>query len=439
MSDADGWNRLHPLSPVVRSGRVVFGVLVLFAVGRSNGSGSRTSAGIEIAFIVLPALAGVVSWFVTRWRLDDSTLLIETGLLRRSSRRLPLARIQAVDVVQSFLAKVFGLAEIRVRLAGSSRVDGRLAYLREPDAARLREQMLAGQHASEPELVPPPSAQLAIVPGGRLIASVLLSGAGAVSLLIFLGLVVLSIAGPHTAGTSAAGWLVVVGLGLWRRIRAEYGFSVAHVPEGLRLKSGLLQSVTETIPRARVQSLRRVEPLLWRLLGWVRLEVAVASRQADSGGSQSRRATRALLPVGTGAEAEELLGAVLASPLPALVRPPRRAVIKAPLRFHFLGAGQDQQYVVGSTGRVCRSTTVVPLAKVQSIRRTQGPIERRLRLASVFVDVAGRRAGVKLSCRDVGEADRLVASLVASSRAARTSVTRPSAEGNPAEVAPSQP
>jgi len=51
-------------------------------------------------------------------------LRIETGLLRRDARQLPLARIQAVDVVRPFLARLVGLAELRVRLAGSSRSGG---------------------------------------------------------------------------------------------------------------------------------------------------------------------------------------------------------------------------------------------------------------------------------------------------------------------------
>ena len=75
---------------------------------------------------------------VTKWALDGSTLRIETGLFRRDARQLPLSRIQAVDVVRPFLARMFGLAELRVRLAGSGKSNGRLAYLAEPVAIDLR-------------------------------------------------------------------------------------------------------------------------------------------------------------------------------------------------------------------------------------------------------------------------------------------------------------
>ena len=71
-------------------------------------------------------------------------LRVDTGLIRRDSRRIPLSQVQAVDVVQSGLARVLGLAELQLRVAGgdSSR-SGRLACLRRADAEELRRQLLA--------------------------------------------------------------------------------------------------------------------------------------------------------------------------------------------------------------------------------------------------------------------------------------------------------
>jgi putative membrane protein len=412
------WHRLHPLSPVVRGGGVLGTLVVLLAIHKSSGSGGATTDVTDYALLGVAIVGSVVSWLVTRWRLDASTLIIESGLLRRRSRQLPLARIQAVDVVEPLLGKVFGLAELRVRLAGSSRVDGRLSYLKEPDAVELRTRLLAGQRKSEPESAPPASATLATVPGGRLVVSVLLGGTGAGFILIVA--ISLAIAKPAALAGSAFTWLIAVGINTWRRIRGEYGFKVSHVPAGLQVESGLLQTVTETIPRARIQALFRVEPLAWRPFGWSRLEVAVASGQSSgSGDGQSRRVTRALLPVGTKTEADELLAAVLIADLPRLTRPPRRAAFRSPLQYHFLASGMNDTYVVATTCRIRRRTAIIALAKAQSIRRVQGPIERRLGLASVFVDAAGRRATVEMSSRDVSDADALVTELTLRSGAAR--------------------
>ena len=93
--------------------------------------------------------------------------------------------------------------------------------------------------------------------------------------------------------------------------------------------------------------------------------------------------------------------------------------MKAPLSFHFLSAGHDGAHAVCVTGRLNRATTWVPLEKSQSIRRVQGPLQRPLGLATVHVDVAGKRTRAEFRDREVAEADRLVAELTALSRAAR--------------------
>ena len=110
---------------------------------------------------------------------------------------------------------------------------------------------------------------------------------------------------------------------------------------------------------------------------------------------------------------------MLGAPDPERTAPPGRARLKAPLSFHFLSAGHDSAHAVCVTGRINRATTWVPLEKTQSIRRVQGPLQRPLGLATVHVDVAGKRARAEFRDREVEEADQLVAELTALSRSAR--------------------
>src|SRR5712691_3388336 len=148
--DPDHWRRLHPLSPLVRSGRAAVGVLAIVGISASGQFGRDGSHLVDWVLAALVVIAAVVNWLVTRWKVDGATLRIETGLLRRDSRQLPVARIQAVDVVRPFLARALGLAELRVRLAGSSHADGRLAYLPEQAALDLRARLLAAHHGLDP-------------------------------------------------------------------------------------------------------------------------------------------------------------------------------------------------------------------------------------------------------------------------------------------------
>jgi putative membrane protein len=208
-------------------------------------------------------------------------------------------------------------------------------------------------------------------------------------------------------------------LGTWRQFSAEFATTVADAPDGLRLRSGLIQTSAETIRPGRVQAVRLVEPVIWRAFGWCRLEVDIAGpRQHREDRSEARR-LRTLIPVGSRADAEQMMNELLTDRPRPLSRPPAAARWKAPLLYHFLGWGGDQRYVVASRGRVCRKTTWIPLEKVQSIRWVQGPLQRRLGLATVRLDVAGRRVTGALQDRAAAEAASLLARLPDLAREAR--------------------
>ena len=309
------WKRLHPLTPVVRAGRLLS--LLLFALVVSN-VGDRSggeSVVLDLILVGVVALAGLVRWLVTKWALDGGTLRIETGLLRRDSRQLPLARIQAVDVVRPFLARLFGLSELRIRLAGSSSANGRLAYLPEQVALDLRARLLATHHGIDPDTPEPAENLLATVPTGRLVGSVLLSGG-----IVFVPLVVTLLILVNVSRTAAvvlgsvfATYAIGFAQGVWRRISSLYGFAVADAPDGIRIRRGLLGTVAETIPARRVQAVRLVEPLVWRLFGWCRLEVDVAGAagREEGGGRSTTTTTKALLPVGSPDLARRLMTTVI--------------------------------------------------------------------------------------------------------------------------------
>lgn len=422
MTDQSGeWHRLHPLSPLVRSGRAAVGVLAIVAISASGQFGPDGSHLYDWAVAVLVVLAAVVNWLVTRWKLDGATLRIETGLLRRDSRQLPVARIQAVDVVRPFLARALGLAELRVRLAGSSHADGRLAYLPEQAALDLRARLLAAHHGLDPATPEPGERILASVPNGRLVGSVAASPASLLAALLVAEVVAILVSPKVFAavGSTLVVSLITLAPLVWRRIATEYGFTIAQSPDGIRIRRGLLGTVAETIPLRRVQAVRMVEPVLWRPLGWCRLEIDVAGSPGRDHADGSGRMRKTLLPVGYREPAWELMRLVIGSGPPPLSRPPRRARRKAPLSYHFLAAGHDATTAMGVTGRLRKVTTWVPLEKVQSVRMVTGPVQRALSLATVHVDAAGRGVRAEFRDRPGDEADQLVEDLAALSRGAR--------------------
>jgi putative membrane protein len=424
---ADGWHRLAPVSPIVRAGRVAIAVAVLLLPTALRG-GDLTRDWQQLAVVGVLLVLGFVSWLVTRWRIDGDDLRIETGLLRRQSLRFPLSQVQAVDVVRPGLARLFRVAELRLRMAGSTGGTARLAYLPEREVEPLRTRLLALAHLGADGVAPTEEVEervLASVPTGRLAASILLSDVGFLAIAILVGLLVTAVEAP-AATTEAFGgsavWVLAGLTMLWRRFNQEYKLTVAEAPDGLRLRSGLVALTSETIRPGRVQAVRMVEPFVWRRLGWCRLEVDIAGRQRRKGEGEAQRAPlRAVLPVGSRALAEELLARIVPDAPTDRLRPPRRALVKSPLRYRFLSFGRTDSCVVTTTGRIRRVTAWVPLAKVQSFRRVQGPLQRRLRLASIHLDTAGRSVHANLRDRDVEEADSVLGSLVALARAARRS------------------
>lgn len=100
-------------------------------------------------------------------------------------------------------------------------------------------------------------------------------------------------------------------------------------------------------------------------------------------------------------------------------RPPRRVFWKSPLRYRKLSWGRTTTCVATTSGRLRRVTSWVPLEKVQSLRRVHGPVQRRLRLASVHVDTAGRSVHATLRDRDAAEASSALVELTGLARAAR--------------------
>ena len=422
------WVRLHPLTPLLRGGRFV--LILLALVGQQGLRSSPPAAVFGTLALVVPIAVffGWLSWRAMRYRVTDTELQVDSGVLVKRNRRVPLARLQAVDVVKPFYARVLGLAELRLEVVGAGDAEAPLAFLAEDRADVLRTRLLdlaAGRPApadGAPPAPPAPEAILVTVPTRALIWSTIL-GAPVITLAGFgaallIGTLV-SGAAASAVVLAAAPALLGVGSMAVRRLLSEYGFTVAESPDGLRLRHGLLDTRSQTIPAGRVQAVRILEPLLWRRAGWVRVEVDVAGYSA---GGQQQTATGALLPVAPKELAEQLVARVLGTSLPAADSPvPPSARWRVPLQQRRMRVGVDEQHVVSTSGVLTTTTDIAPLAKVQSLRRTAGPWQRRLGLASVHVDTAGRRLpGAVLWHRDTEDAAALLAELTERARAART-------------------
>lgn len=426
-------SRLHPLTPFVRG----WGYFVVAAVALVNNEGLRTNltfAGIGLAGVLVGGvLLGTLSWWFTKWQLTDEAIRVDSGFLFRRTRIIRFDRIQAIDVAQPFVARLFGMAELRMDVAGGGKSDGRLSYFRYDEAVRLRTILLIrakGERVlEEQEQQQVRSSTLLVVPTDRLLGATLLSStvvasAGGLVWLI-LATMVLNF---HIGLFAALPLLFGVVQPIWKQVVGNHGFTLSETDHGLRTKRGLFDVQRQTIPPGRVQGLLITEPFIWRLIGWARVELDIAGVMGNKDEGEHEREGAQLLPVGDRAE----VAGVLVRVLPGLDLSriqmhvaPERAKWLRPIGWRALSWGVDEQVMVTTRGWVSRHTSIVLHHKTQSVRLEQGPLQRRLGLANVHVDTpVGPTDAVALH-RDQHEAAALLAAQADRAREARRTVSSP--------------
>lgn len=402
--------RLHPVTPLRRAWAPV-AVIAGWAVHDPDQAQRQltrlttmTLTAVLVAAVLGAALYGFLSWWFTHFAVTDTELRIRTGLVFRRTAHIRLERLRAVDVTQPLLARVAGVAKLKLDVVGTDKKD-ELAYLGQEEARVLRAELLARAAGFAPETAhevgEAPVQRLLHVPAGVLAVSLVLTGATWGTLAAALVVPPLLWFATHSVWTvlaTALPLLGAAGASSVGRFVGEYDWTVGESPDGLRIDHGLLDRTHETVPPGRVQTVRIVEPLLWRRRGWVRVELDVA------GSSNS-----VLVPVAP----REVADAVIARVLPgvtvptSLARPPRRARWCVPFWWRGYGLAVTDTVFVARHGLLRRSIALVPHAKVQSVRLEQGPWQRHKGLADVRVDTGANKT-VTARLRDASEAAELL-------------------------------
>ncbi len=408
------WHRVHPVTPAVKGWKIL--VVLLFIAAQQVGNNVRSAQGLleAVGWGPIAGVLGLIvligfgytalAWRMTRYAIDREAVYLRTGVLFRQHRTARLDRIQAIDVVQPLLARIIGLAELRIEVAGGSDSAVRLSFLKENAAQELRNELLAraagvdfGTEEQPQAPVAPEREVLAVTPP-VLVGSLLRSVGTILLVVIAVGLAVLVIStGQPGALFAFVPALLGVGGYLWQRFSGEFNFRAAQSPDGIRLRHGLLESRAQTVPPGRVQAVRLSQPLLWRRKDWWRVEMNVAGY----GMSTEQQTESVLLPVGGRDEALLVLWLVLpdlgaddpralleagmtgAAPDEGFVVSPRRARWLDPVSWRRNGYALTDRALLVRTRRLVRTLVVVPHERTQSIGLTQGPWQRRLRLASV--------------------------------------------------------
>lgn len=454
MSDAEPQDlqRLHVLTPWLQSWRYLLagigGAIALFRddlrrIGdlwdflREQPLLISLAIGIGGLVLVGAAIVGwaFLSWRMTGYAVRGGTLFVRSGVVVRQRRQVRLDRLQGVDVHQPLLARLAGLAALKLELAAGNEATTSLRYLTLADAHALRNELIArsGRRAIDPATGEPTvdrERTILTVPTARVLQARLLETSIAVAglmIYVVLAMTVVLVAGGGLAAAfgalvPVAPWLLAIGATLVTRFLQEANFSLGESTDGLRIHSGLVALNHRTIPERRIQGVHISVPLTWRPTGWARLTVDVAgSATSGSGGESMLPAANTLVPVAARHEVEGLFTRVSGIRLDdvSFVGVTRPARWLDPFAANWLAVGLTETTAVTRTGWVTRRTAVVPYARIQSARATQGPIQRRLGLATVHIDGAVGSSGWTAPHRTVEEAHHLVNTLASRGLAAR--------------------
>ena len=301
-------HRLHPAAIIIKFGTyfvATFRTLVVPIAGmvlsgrHSSGQVMALTAGLSIAGIgAISITATILHFLSTTFFIKDDALEISSGFIWRKSRTIPLARIQNVNVERTLWHRILHAAAVKVETAAGKKGEGDLAALSVADANKLQAVLLqhrgfevvVGEEVPKPEVLYELSTKQVLLAGalgnralyifGSVMAVIQFEGSRQ-----FLGPFVkyMSSLGPGMSilvsamtfvGLVVAGWLLSIVISATR----FYNFRIERHDRGLLLTHGLITQFKTIVPVGRIQDVRIVEPILFRILGYCEI-------YADTAGS----------------------------------------------------------------------------------------------------------------------------------------------------------
>jgi putative membrane protein len=316
--------RVHPGTVILRALKGAPQTLVAAPAALSfiSGGGLWRAAAVAAALAAVGILAQALTWWRFRYGVGAGEIVIESGILHRNRRSIPFERVQDVDIERGPLARIFGLAKVRIETGAGGKDEGLLDSVTVAEADRLRATVRAWREGEgAPAAIHDPATEAAApaVPQARLLFAmalprVLLFGlfnfslafiAGAFALLQtfdeilpfdiydparWVGLVGDNLPQRFTAGAIAAVLVLALILGviagLVSTVSRDFGYRLSIEGGRFRRERGLLTRSEAVIARARIQIARLETGPIRRAFGWFGLSFQTLGAASDGSGRQ---------------------------------------------------------------------------------------------------------------------------------------------------------
>lgn len=282
--------------------------------------------GLVALFLLLNTVFTFFAWWRQTYRVGESDIRLESGVLSRAARSVPYDRIQDVSLEQGFIPRLFGLTMVKFETGAGGSDEISLAYLTNEEGARLRE--LVRELRDEADGVPTGGAQAADAANAsahdtdatvlfamdprRLfvfglfefsLAVVAFVGAAAQQFDFLLPFDIWDVetwqrlvAGPgeqvaqlgpvgQVLGAIAAILtLLVLGLvtGIVRTFTRDWDFRLERNPKGFRRRRGMFTRTDVVMPVHRVQAVRITTGAIRHRFGWKSLKLVSLAQDAGN-------------------------------------------------------------------------------------------------------------------------------------------------------------
>jgi putative membrane protein len=373
----------------------------------------------------------------------------KSGIVGVKETDVPLTRIQSLDLEQGPVQRLFGVYAAHVQTGGGGAKGEIVLEAVGDDAVRELRELVADRRPL------PVAGRERRLTRGRLLVAALTAGQLGVILPALAGFfqllqstfdeddAVRLIPRTATAALVAAGGLLLAAwlLSVLGSVVAFAGFTVTRRGDRLRIRRGLLARREATVPVERVRAVEVVEGLLRLPFGLAALRMEVIGHAKEAAAAQT------LFPLLRRQEVRPFLDELLpelADDLDGLARPPARAarryvlppaafgaavaaavwVVAGPwalplvvvlaahglLRFRTAGWRLDDGRLAVRSLMLARSTVLGPARHREWHELRQDPLQRRARLADVFV-AFGKRTGARVRHLEAATARSLFESI----------------------------
>ncbi|WIM68185.1 PH domain-containing protein [Corynebacterium breve] len=411
------YRRVHRLTPLLRFWTVLLALAAALLANLNEAMLNRLSdafnwyivGGVTLVFLAV-FVVSQIWWAAIGFQLDDEEVRLKHGVISKHLRTARFDRIQAVDVVEPLIARLFGLASVRVETAGGSSSAIEIGYLNRHEAESLREELLirvGGETIENPDYVIEP------IPIMRSLVGALLRGSTAVGIVWIL----LTLAAPLATATIIP-LLVAFVPPAWEMIDRSWRFNARLDDEVLHLSYGLASRRRQSVPLAHFHGISISQPMLWRLFGWWSVSVSVAGY---GGASNKSSGTTKILPVGTREQAMSLValvGALDRAELEGYAAPegathptftsPKRAWIVSPIDLRQQATTMHRNVAITHCGKFVRRVSMIEVEHIQELSLRRGPVQNLLGLSNVRFDLVPGPVKMVARDMDVQEAEILV-------------------------------